>query len=126
MANVRRIIEEGFAHHAAGRFDEAEAVYKRGLTSAPNDSDLLYLLGTIEFQTGRLPAARERLQLAERVRPGHPETLNNLGLVLRGQGRFEEAAECFRRSLELCPSDEAVREALNDVETAQELSNPRG
>ena len=35
--------------------------------------------------------------------PNHPETLNNLGIVLRDQERYDEAAACYRQALERKP-----------------------
>ena len=51
------------------------------------------------------------------------EAYYNLGLVLRCQGRLSEAADCFRKALELSPTTYGVAtEALQDVENALVLS----
>jgi tetratricopeptide (TPR) repeat protein len=39
-------------------------------------------------------------------------------LVLRAQERYEEAAECFERALELDPKYAAAKKALRDVRRA--------
>ena len=37
------------------------------------------------------------------VKPDHVEAHNNLGIVLKDQGKLDEAIACFRRALELKP-----------------------
>ncbi len=36
---------------------------------------------------------------------GNPDLWNNKGVALRSMGRYEEAMECFNRSLEIEPRD---------------------
>ena len=43
------------------------------------------------------------------------EAHHNLGLVLRGQGRLDEACKCFEKAIELDPEYDAAKEALTDV-----------
>jgi tetratricopeptide (TPR) repeat protein len=50
------------------------------------------------------------------------EAYHNLGLVLRGQDRLVEAAECFRKAIELCADYPEAIEALQDVESVLTLS----
>ncbi len=39
------------------------------------------------------------------IKPNDPDLLNKKGVALRGLGRFDEALECFNKSLQLDPRD---------------------
>lgn len=39
------------------------------------------------------------------IKPNDPDLLNKKGVALRGLGRYDEALECFNRSLQLDPRD---------------------
>jgi len=39
------------------------------------------------------------------MQPNNPELLNKKGVALRGLGRYNEALECFNKSLQLDPRD---------------------
>lgn len=49
------------------------------------------------------------------------EAYHNLGLILRAQGRLREAADCFRRAIELDPEYDNAKEALDDVTRPAQL-----
>ncbi len=97
-------LERGAEHHRAGRWDEAERIYREILSAEPNEPDALYLLGTIFFQRGAWGSAQLFLRKALAARPNHPETLNNLGLVQEKLSRGAEAAESFARAISLEPT----------------------
>ena len=39
------------------------------------------------------------------IKPNDPDLLNKKGVALRGLGRYDEALECFNKSLQLDPRD---------------------
>jgi len=39
------------------------------------------------------------------LQPTNPDLLNKKGVALRGLGRYDEALECFNKSLQLDPRD---------------------
>src|SRR5258708_15916147 len=41
------------AHHEAGRFREAEAIYRQVLDVSPSHPDALHLMGLLAYQPGR-------------------------------------------------------------------------
>jgi len=55
------------------------------------------------MQRGRLDEAAAALQKAVQLRPGDPDTHNDLGVVLARMGRREEAEACYREALRLRP-----------------------
>ena len=47
----------------------------------------------------------------------------NLGLLMRAQERFDEAAKCFREAIHLNPSYRAAKKAPRDTELCLKLIN---
>jgi tetratricopeptide (TPR) repeat protein/glycosyltransferase involved in cell wall biosynthesis len=90
-------------HHAAGRLDEADALYQEVLRSAPRHVGALHALGVIAAQRNRPDQAEEWIRRELAVAPDHAEACNNLGGVLAAQGRSAEALACFERALARSP-----------------------
>ena len=107
----------GRAYNEAGRYSEAEPLYKRSLQirekvlrpEHPNVATSLNNLASLYRDQGRYPEAeplyKRSLEIWEKVLgPEHPNVatiLNNLALLYRGQGRYPEAEPLFKRSLKI-------------------------
>ncbi len=61
---------------------------------------------------GRLLDAARHFQQADGLRPDHPETLTNLGLLLSQLGQHDAALACISRAIALRPSDASAALAL--------------
>jgi len=96
-------IEEALQHHLAGRFCDAESIYRHVLTVDPEYFDALHLLGVLVHQTGRNDEALDLIKRAVRKDTTQPSVFNNLGEVYRALGRFEDAERCYRQALALKP-----------------------
>jgi tetratricopeptide (TPR) repeat protein len=109
-------------------FAVAELWYQKAIDEGPDEAASYIFLGGAQARKGKLRQAEETHRRATRCPEGMiDEAYHNLGLVLRGQGRFGEAAECFRKAIELCPNYADAIEALQDVEAALALSaNDKG
>jgi protein O-GlcNAc transferase len=98
-----RLIERALELHQAGRFPEAEALYREILAQQPGHVDALHLLGTLALQAQRFDEAATLLRELLALKPEHIEARNNLGLVLQAQGQLEQAVAAFRRALQVNP-----------------------
>ena len=98
------LLDAARAHHRAGRFTEAEALYRSILEATPHDPDALHLLGMLSFQRGRHAQAVELVQRALRQRSDDAEMHHDLGNVLEAAGDLDAAAASYARTLELAPS----------------------
>jgi protein O-GlcNAc transferase len=101
-------------HQQAGRFRQAEAIYRRILAEDPGDPDALHLLGFLAHQLGRHEAAVDYIARAIARNPSAACYHVNLGNALQALARFEEAAACYR---------EALRRQPDSAEPANNLGN---
>ena len=90
-------------HHQAGRFEQAQAAYRRILASHPRHADALHLFGVLHHQTGDAKAAIDLIREAIKANPRDPAFHYNLGEALRGAGAYAEAAESYRKAIALAP-----------------------
>jgi len=92
--NIATLMVEGGRFGEAGRFlEEAQARF-------PRDAKLFALRGLVEFEAGRLSAARGSLRQAvdAGVRDGKTRTL--LASLLHGEGLLPEAIDLYERVIE--------------------------
>jgi Flp pilus assembly protein TadD len=79
------------------RPDKADEYFAKARELAPHDPEVLADIGYQHYLQRRLPEAEEALRAAIEADPKHQRSLNNLGLVLGHQGRFDEALALFQR-----------------------------
>lgn len=63
----------------------------------------MHFLGVIAHQTGKSGIAIDLINKAVQNDPNNPVYYNNLGYVLKDQGKLSEAITCFRKALEIKP-----------------------
>ncbi len=110
------LAEMGHLHKARGEFWGAAAWYSQAIKSVPDEAGGHMGLGGILAKFGRLQEAEAAHRAATGCSKGRrDEAYLNLGLVLRSQQRYEEAASCLEQALKLDPKYAAARKALRDV-----------
>lgn len=113
------LTEMGHLCKARGDYNSAAAWYSQAIEAVPREASGHIYLGGVLAKSGRLREAEAAHRAATRCIEGcRDEAFLNLGLVLRAQERYEEAAECFERALELDPKYAAAKRALRDVRAA--------
>jgi tetratricopeptide (TPR) repeat protein len=85
--------------HRAGRLREAVAAYEALLQRAPNDADVLQLLGVALAQLGSCADAVVLLARSLSLKPDRPSVLLSLAQALHTLGREEEALQACNRAL---------------------------
>lgn len=103
IPDIYPILQAALNYHQAGRFAEAEGLYQQALKLAPENFDVLHLLGVLMHQTGRHAQAAKLIEHALVSQPEFAEAHSNLGEALRAMGRLKEAEACFRRALAIKP-----------------------
>jgi|FLOH01.1.fsa_nt_gi tetratricopeptide (TPR) repeat protein len=109
--------EHALSVHAAGRFSEAEGLYRQALEIAratigethPNYASDLNNLAAVVLAQGRYDEAeglyRQALDIGRatigETHPNYATHLNNLAAVVKAQGRYDEAEGLYRQALDI-------------------------
>ena len=102
-----------------GQFPDSEEWFRKASLEMPENAAGYIFLGAIQARQGKLKDAESTHRRATQCTIGRiDEAHYNLGLVLRGRNRLSEAADSFRKALELCPEYPEAKNALDDVESA--------
>lgn len=97
------------AHAAQHRIDEAEAVYRDILKTAPDTPEALNFIGMCALSRGDFAAAQHGLEQAARLEPTEPEIWKNVGITHLAQHQADDALDAFDRALGLEPMHFAAR-----------------
>ena len=118
----------GHLYRYRGSFSESEYWYRKATEEDPDEAASFIFLGCVQARQGHLRQAEESHRRATGCTESWNifEAFHNLGLVLRGQGRFTDAAECFRKALEIDPEYEDATKALEDVTHVVKLLGDEG
>ncbi len=91
-------------HELAGRHAEAEATLRTALALKPGYWPLHASLARHYWQRGMLPEAEAEYRAVLALTPENHWAVNNLGGLLLAAGRWGEAGELFRRSVDMHPT----------------------
>ena len=69
--------------------------------------EILIQNGIRNLQDGNFEDALSFFEQALLLKPNDPDLWNQKGIVMRSLGRYDEASECYNRSLQLDPRDRA-------------------
>jgi len=94
---------------SAGKGEEGTKYYSKVVSLLPGDGDAHYDFACACQRTGNPAAAESHFRRALSINPRHIPALTNLGSLLRGQARHEQAIECYTSVLKIAPG---VPEAL--------------
>ena len=112
----------GHLYRYRGDLDLAASWYERAIEDDDDEASSYIFLGAVRARQGKLDEAESIHRKATTCTNGLiEEAFHNLGLVLRGQMKLSEAAECFRRAIEIDPGYTDAIEALEDVTRSQEI-----
>ena len=147
MVSPATILNQAVSHHQAGRYADAEQLYRKILASNPNHFDALHLSGVLACQAGELEKALSLIGKAVKINTRSPLATYNLGETYRLLERREEAANCYLRAAtlkpdyaaawnslamvrqqggELADAEDAYRRAVNLMPESAELQNNLG
>jgi tetratricopeptide (TPR) repeat protein len=90
-------------HHQAGRFQQAEPLYRQIIQAAPGEPNALHLLGVLCHQTGRSDEAAGLIRRALTAQPDFADAHANLAKVLASQGLPQEAIAAWQKVIRLRP-----------------------
>jgi Flp pilus assembly protein TadD len=106
----------GVTHEREGRWEQAEADFRKALELNPGEARVLNYLGYSFVEMNRnLEEALEMIELAVRNRPNDGYITDSLGWVYYRLGRYEEAVVQMEHAVELLPLDPVVNDHLGDT-----------
>jgi Flp pilus assembly protein TadD/septal ring factor EnvC (AmiA/AmiB activator) len=85
------------------QYRDAERIYEKMLTSAPNNVYVLSNLGVCYFRNGKTQLAEESLKKATAVAPEDTFSWCTLGIVYYQEKRFDDAINSLTRALAIDP-----------------------
>jgi Flp pilus assembly protein TadD len=94
---------QAIAQFEHGDYAEGSALLQSVAEAAPETTGPRIDLGIAEHRAGNLKAAEEHLLLALQLNPNHPVVHNELGIVYRETGRFDEARRAYEAALAIYP-----------------------
>jgi predicted O-linked N-acetylglucosamine transferase (SPINDLY family) len=87
--------------HEAGKFADAEPLYRQILSSRPDDAEVLQLLALNIFQIGKKEESLQLLDRAIAIDPGNADIHFSLGTLLAQMSRHEQAVGPLSKAAEL-------------------------
>jgi len=99
-----QMLRAATAAHQAGKFAEAEALYRSVLKIDAKQSSVLLMLGILQAQRGNYTDAEQLLRDALRLNPDNADGQFNYGNVLLGLQRLDDAFAAFGKALSLNPA----------------------
>lgn len=111
------LAQRGHLLEAKGHFKAAEEMFMEAHKLMPIDATYLIYAGAVVFRIGEIDRAQDLAKQATECSKGCiEEAWFNLGGYLLSARRYQEAADCYRRALEIDPDYEIAKERLADVE----------
>ena len=119
-----------------GRVKDADQVLREGIRNNPNNAELLFEMGLLQYKSNHNTAkARGLWTLAlrrweEQSEEGKKETLGvldkiavNLGRLEESEGNLREAIEYYEMAMKVAPSPEALKESIDEIKTRIDRSS---
>lgn len=103
-AKLQSLLQSAIVHHRAGRFSEADRIYRQVRMTAPKNFDAIHLSGLVAYQQGRMPEAVDLLTKALRLDPKSAPCEMRLGVALLASGRSAEAEQRLRHVVAMAPT----------------------
>jgi tetratricopeptide (TPR) repeat protein len=86
-------------------FSQAETILRTLFSRYPEDHRVLFNLGVMRCEQGRLQEAREVLKRLTRTAPDFADGWNALGVALSREGKRKDASKAFQKGLSLDPEN---------------------
>ncbi|HWX90920.1 MAG TPA: tetratricopeptide repeat protein [Rhizomicrobium sp.] len=101
--DLQTLCNQAAGCHQAGRFGEAERLYRQILQADSRNFFAYHMFGILRSQQGRHGEALELIATALKINPESSEALSNYGNILTILGRTGEALAAFDKALKIGP-----------------------
>ena len=96
-------LDKALSFHQAGNLQQAEERYGKILKANPQHTDVLHLLGLVNYQSGKAEIAISFIKKAISLSSESPNFLRNLGDIFRSLKRFDEAIQAYQKAIRTDP-----------------------
>ena len=110
------LIGRAIGYQRAGRVDRSLKLLENALRLRPEEAEVWLFSGRYRVEKGDCPGGVSDIEKATRIDPRNAAAYNALGLAQLCAGNREAARSALRRSLELDPSQPAVRDYVKKLE----------
>ncbi|MGI9234410.1 MAG: tetratricopeptide repeat protein [Woeseiaceae bacterium] len=100
---VQTLYEQAVASMAGGDYVDAELRFKEFVLQYPDYPGAYVNLAIIHGNNDNNEAARSVLDAALALNPNHPAALNQMGMLLRKNGKFLEAEAAYLKAVTVSP-----------------------
>lgn len=121
--SLTSLLKQAVEHEQQGDLEKALRLYEQADELWPDSVEVIYAVGSLLLQLGRVEEAVEKLQLVIKLDPDLASGHNNLGCAYFQLGKPSQAEEHFKRAIELNPSDLGARKNLGDLYFNQKRYN---
>ncbi len=112
------LFEQASRLHKQKRLAKAEKIYRRVLTALPDEPRTLHRLGVLSYERQNYQQAEKLIRAAIEQKPTTAAFYNNLGNVLKDQGKLADAAISYGKALQFKPRYAGACENLNTLALA--------
>src|SRR5690348_5484883 len=103
MATPDEILQKALELHRAGNANDAARLYRQVLAAAPNNAQVLHLLGVALHQQREHAQAVDYLRRAIEIVPNQPQFHADLAMAYVGAGNGGAAIAAMRTVTQLAP-----------------------
>jgi len=102
--DIDTLFKHALQCHKSGRLMKAEKGYSHVLQRIPDHHDAMHMRILVAYQTGNLAAVIDLIDQVIGLDTPEAGYQSNLGIILHALDRTEEAAQCYRRAIEIKPN----------------------
>ncbi len=115
QTTIEQLFQQGNAAQDAGKYSQAEAIWRRVLEIEPQNAVAYFELGKALYFQKKLYEAVAAYQKAIQLNPQNAYAYNGLGYVLRNQGKLDEAVAAYQKAIQLNPQNAYAYNGLGYV-----------
>lgn len=98
---IQQKLEEAYAHHCEGFTNQAKHLYEEILDLQPDNFDALYMLGLLDYESGKIVDGLEILKKAMLAQPQNAEVCCQIGNGFYKLGNLNQAIAHYQRAVKL-------------------------
>src|SRR5262245_598426 len=99
----QQLLQSGLQHHQAGRFEQAEQMYRQVLAEDPRNAVAMHYLGLLAHQAGDNQTAHDLISRSLEIERKNPGYFSNYSAVCRALGRTDDAINAAKQAVALRP-----------------------